>query len=196
MMPATFGMIVLAEPMYVLFYQPDALGISVLIQASYVGLIMGIFILASSILQGLYNNKQAVLYLGVGLVIKFILQYPMVKMFEVYGPLLASGIGFTLMSALMIWKIYKETAFDYSLTLRRTLLIFIFSLVMVGFTNIVKSGLYLFLDPTRKFQAFIIVMIGAMSGILVYGWLILKTRLADKLLGPKVSKLRRRFKIK
>lgn len=196
MMPATFGMIVLAEPMYVLFYQPDALGVSVLIQASYVGLIMGIFILASSILQGLYNNKHAILYLGVGLVIKFMLQYPMVKMFEVYGPLLASGIGFTVMSALMIWKIYKETAFDYSITLRRTLLIFIFSLVMVGFTNIVKNGLYLMLDPTRKFQAFIIVMIGAMAGVMVYGWLILKTRLADQLLGPKVSKLRRKFKIK
>ena len=144
----------------------------------------------------MYNNKHAILYLGVGLVIKFMLQYPMVKMFEVYGPLLASGIGFTVMSALMIWKIYKETAFDYSITLRRTLLIFIFSLVMVGFTNIVKNGLYLMLDPTRKFQAFIIVMIGAMAGVMVYGWLILKTRLADQLLGPKVSKLRRKFKIK
>ncbi|MFC6346526.1 putative polysaccharide biosynthesis protein [Vagococcus carniphilus] len=196
MMPATFGMIVLAKPMYVLFYQPDALGISVLIEASYIGLIMGYFILISTTLQGLYKNGDAIFNLGVGLLIKLILQYPMIRGFEVYGPLIASGIGFSVSAYLMTRKVHDISKFNYSLTLRRTILILILSLLMSGVTTLTRSFLYLFLNPERKFQAFIIILISVAVGIAFYGWLALKTRLADKLMGDKVAKVRTKLKIK
>ena len=196
MMPATLGMITLAEPMYVLFYEPDVLGISVLVQASYIGLIMGYFILISTTFQGLYKNSDAIFNLAVGLVIKLVLQYPMIKAFEVYGPLLASGIGFAVSAYLMTKKVHEITKFNYSLTIRRTILIFIFSLIMSLGTMLTKSFLYLFLNPERKFQALIIVVISVAAGIAIYGWLVLKTRLADKLMGDKVGKVRTKLKIK
>ncbi|MEG0255279.1 putative polysaccharide biosynthesis protein [Vagococcus sp.] len=196
MMPATFGMVVLAKPMYVLFYEPDVLGINVLIEASYIGLIMGFFILISTTLQGLYKNSDAIFNLGVGLLIKLVLQYPMIRIFEVYGPLIASGIGFTVAAYLMTKKVHEITKFNYSLTIRRTILITIFSLIMSGTTTLVRSFLYLFLNPERKFQALIIILISVAAGVAVYGWLALKTRLADKLMGDKVAKLRIKFKIK
>ncbi|MEG2709002.1 MAG: polysaccharide biosynthesis C-terminal domain-containing protein, partial [Vagococcus sp.] len=196
MMPATFGMVTLAQPMYVFFYQPDVLGINVLIEASYVGLIMGYFILVSTTLQGLYKNGDAIFYLGVGLLIKIVLQYPMIKSFEVYGPLLASAIGFTVSAYLMTKKIHHITKFNYSLTIRRILLIFILSLLMSVTVFLVRSFLYLFLDPERKFQSMLIILFSVSAGVGVYGWLTLKTRLADKLLGAKVGKLRTKFNIK
>lgn len=196
MMPATFGMVVLAEPMYVSFYEPDALGVNVLIQASYVGLIMGYFILVSTTLQGLYKNGDAIFNLGVGLLIKIVLQYPMVRGFEVYGPLLASAIGFSVSAYLMTKRIHQITKFNYSLTIRRIILVFILSLIMSGSVFLVRSFLYLFLNPDRKLHAIIIVLISVAVGVAVYGWLALKTRLADKLLGDKVSKIRTKLKIK
>ena len=196
MMPATFGMIILAEPMYVFFYQPDALGVNVLIEASYVGLIMGYFILVSTTLQGLYKNGDAIFNLGVGLLIKIVLQYPMIRGFEVYGPLLASAIGFAVSAYLMTKKIHKITRFNYSLTVRRIILIFILSMLMCASVFLVRSFLYLFLNPERKFQAFLIISLSVSAGVATYGWLGLKTRLADKLLGEKVSKIRKKLKIK
>ncbi|EAG3409172.1 polysaccharide biosynthesis protein, partial [Listeria monocytogenes] len=67
MFPATFGMIVLSYPLYTLFYRPDALGASVLVAACLSGLVLGLFMLSSSMLQGMYHNKEAVVFFFVGL---------------------------------------------------------------------------------------------------------------------------------
>ena len=196
MVPATLGMIVLARPMYVLFYTSDDLGISVLIEASLVGLVMGYFILISTTLQGLYRNREAIMLLGLGLIVKLVLQYPMVRMFETYGPLVSTAIGLGVSALLMTRSIYRITTFDLAMTAKRILLIVILGAVMSLVTWLVRSGLYTFLNPDRKFQAFIIIMICVVFGIISYGWLVLRVRLADQLLGPKARKFRRKFRIK
>ncbi|MGY3750016.1 putative polysaccharide biosynthesis protein [Vagococcus acidifermentans] len=195
MIPATFGLIVLAEPMNTLFYGHDVLGYKVLIEASYVGLLMGFFMLISTTLQGLYKHSEAILYLGVGVAVKIILQYPAVRLFEVYGPLLSSAAGFLITCYLMLKSVHTLTRFNLSLTARRTLLIFIFSLVMVIGTWLMRSFLYLFLSPASKIQSFIIILLVVAVGVAIYGFLSLKVRLADKLLGNKVSHIRRKLKI-
>jgi O-antigen/teichoic acid export membrane protein len=196
MLPATFGMIVLAKPLYTMFYAPDALGTAVLVQACFAGLFMGLYMLSSTMLMGMYENKAAIKYFGLGLVLKLIVQYPCVRLFEVYGPLYATMIGFALACFLIMRKIQKVSHFNYSLTLRRGLLIFLVTLIMMIAASIMRQFLYLFLDPSRKFQSFIIIIFVAATGAAVYGYIMLKLRLADKLLGSGVERLRRKFKIK
>lgn len=196
MIPATFGLIVLAHPMYVLFYHPDTLGIHVLIEASLVGLVTGYFTLVSTMLQGLYRNKATIVYLLVGILVKLLAQYPVIRLFETYGPLISTALGLGVSSILMTRLIYKITNFDYKLTLRRVLLIFILGTVMLLATLLTRTLLYQFLSPEHKFQSFIIIIITVFVGVAVYGWLGLKTRLADSLMGPKVSKIRRKLHIK
>jgi len=196
MLPATFGMIVLAKPLYTMFYAPDALGVSVLIQACFAGLFMGLYMLSSTMLMGMYENKAAIKYFGLGLALKLIVQYPSVRLFEVYGPLIATMIGFTLSCVLIMRKIKKVSHFNFGLTLRRGLLIFLITLIMMIGAIIMRQFLYLFLDPTRKFQSFVIIMIVASFGGAIYGYITLKLRLADKLLGASVGKIRRKLKIK
>ncbi|MBO0472254.1 polysaccharide biosynthesis family protein [Enterococcus sp. DIV0840] len=196
MLPATFGMIVLAKPLYTMFYAPDALGVSVLIQACFAGLFMGLYMLSSTMLMGMYENKAAIKYFGLGLALKLIVQYPSVRLFEVYGPLIATMIGFTLSCVLIMRKIKKVSHFNYGLTLRRGLLIFLITLVMMVAAIIMRQFLYLFLDPTRKFQSFVIILFVASFGGAVYGYITLKLRLADKLLGAGVGKIRRKLKMK
>ena len=41
-----------------------------------------------------------------------------------------------------------------------------------------RQGLYLLLSPTRKFQAFLIILLVAVIGIALYGYITLKIRLA------------------
>ncbi|MGY3767119.1 putative polysaccharide biosynthesis protein [Vagococcus vulneris] len=196
MIPATLGMIALAEPLYVFFYKPDDLGVHILIEACLVGLITGYFILMSTTLQGLYHNNETVMMLGIGLLVKILLQYPMVRLFEVYGPLISTAIGFFVCCWLLTQKIYKITNFNYVITLRRTLLVTFFSVVMMLVTYASKGILSLFLDPQRKSQAFIIILISVIIGILTYGYLSLKVRLVDKMLGDRVGGIRRKLRIK
>ena len=196
MLPATFGMIVLAKPLYTMFYAPDHLGVSVLVQACFAGLFMGLYMLSSTMLMGMYENKAAIKYFGLGLALKLIVQYPAIRLFEVYGPAIATMIGFAFACTLILRKIKKVSRFNFSLTLRRGLLIFLITLVMVVATVIMRQFLYLFLDPTRKFQSFIIIMLVAAFGGAVYGYITLKLRLADKLLGSSVNKIRRKLKIR
>ena len=196
MIPATFGMVLLAEPLNTLFYEHDLLGTSLLVQACYVGIILGLYMLASSTLQGLYENKAALVFLGIGLAVKVILQYPFIHLFEVYGPLLATGVAFLVTSVLMLRKIQHVTHFNVSLTARRTLLILLISFIMLVSAWLTRFLVYLLLSPTSKFQSLLIVLLVATVGGAVYGYLVLKLRLADKLLGAKVGKIRAKLNIK
>ncbi|MGO2082786.1 putative polysaccharide biosynthesis protein [Vagococcus sp.] len=196
MIPATFGMIVLAKPMYVLFYEPDVLGINLLIQSSVIGLIMGYFILVSTTLQGVYKNVETIVMLVIGLVIKLLLQQPLVKAFEVYGPLVATAIGLGVSSILITRSINKVAKLEYLMIVRRTMLIVIFSLIMALVTWLCRLGLSFFLNPEIKGQAMVIVLVSVIVGVAVYGYLALKVRLADHLVGPKIQTLRHKLKIK
>ncbi|MGK0551180.1 putative polysaccharide biosynthesis protein [Enterococcus faecalis] len=196
MLPATFGMIVLAKPLYTVFYVPNALGTSLLVEASYAGLFLGLYMLVSNMLMGMYENKAAMKYLGIGLLVKLLIQFPCIRLFEAYGPLLASMIGFTVSCYLILRKIRMVTRFNFTMTVRRTLLMFIITMIMVILAVIFRQVLYLFLDPSRRFQAFLIVLLVAAAGGAFYGYAMLKIRLADKLLGKNVVKLRNKFNIK
>lgn len=196
MIPATFGMVLLSEPLNTLFYSYDPLGASLLRQACYVGVVLGFYILVSTTLQGLYGNKRAIHFLIVGFIVKAILQVPMVYMFEAYGPLLSSAIAFLVSGFLTAREIHRLTHFNVSFTARRTLLMMILTVIMLIGAFIVRQVLYLFLSPASKGQSLVIVLVVGVVGAAIYGYLSLKVRLADKLLGNKMLGLRKRLNIK
>lgn len=196
MIPATLGLIALATPLYTLFYAYSSLGSRVLIEASIAGFFIGLFMLLSFILQGLYQNKEAMIYLTIGLLVKLIFQYPCTVFFGVYGPLLATMLGFAVTCYWMIGQIYYITRFNYQLVLRRSVLMFILGLIMMLGVAITRFLLQLIWQPVTKGASFWLVLFSVTIGIMIYGYLVLKLRLADRLLGPKVSRLRTKFHIK
>ena len=52
-------------------------GSFVLAISAYVALAMGLFNVLGSLLQGIYENKQAIKYTTLGLGVKLVLQYPL-----------------------------------------------------------------------------------------------------------------------
>ncbi|KAF1293923.1 putative polysaccharide biosynthesis protein [Candidatus Enterococcus leclercqii] len=196
MFPATFGMMLLAYPLNTLFYAPSDLGSRVLIVACITGLFLGLYTMTSSMLQGMYENGSAIIFFAIGLLVKLIFQYPMIRVFEVYGPLYSTMIGFGVVVSLNLWKLYKVSRFDRVLTSRRVVLIFLMSLVMVVAAFITRQLLGLFLNTDSKLQSFVMVMGVAAVGAAVYIFMALKVRLADKLLGSAAAKIRRRLHLK
>ncbi|MGQ4068639.1 putative polysaccharide biosynthesis protein [Enterococcus mundtii] len=197
MFPATCGVMLLAYPLNTLFYTPDQLGSQVLIQASFVGLFLGLYMLVSNMLQGMFENKAAIQYLLVGFLVKLVLQYPAIRIFEVYGPLLATMIGFIVSCSLILKKIHQVARFNRKFLWRRTLLIFILTLLMLLAAGLTKMIFGMFLSQDSKFQSLILIVLVAGVGGLVYTYLALKLRLADKLLGRQgMIRLRRRLRIK
>lgn len=186
----------LAYPLNTLFYTPDVLGSKVLVQASFVGLFLGLYMLISNMLQGMFENRAAIRYLLIGFVVKLILQYPAIRIFQVYGPLLATMIGFAVSCILILRKMHQVVRFRVGFVWRRTLLIFIMTLLMLLATGLTKQLLSLFLSQDSKFESLILVVSVAGVGVAVYGYLALKIRLAEKLLGSSMVRLRYRLRIK
>ena len=195
MFPATFGMILLAYPLNTFLYEPDKLAAKVLVEACLSGLFVGLFMLTSSTLQGMYYNKAAVKFFAVGIVIKFILQYPCILLFQIYGPLLSTTIGMAVSCYLNIRQLQQATKFNYKLTLRRILLISILTVMMLLAAAIAKVVFGLIFSPEHKMSAFLLCIPVAAVGGAVYLYLILKVGIAERLLGSSMTRLRQKLRI-
>jgi len=196
MLPAVFGMILLAYPLNTIFYSADVLGSRVLVAACWAGLVLALFMMLSTTLQGISHSRVAVKYWLAGLLLKAIIQVPLIELLEVYGPLAATFIGLSLTCGLCLWKLRRVVHANYQLAFRRCVLILILTLVMLIVAVIVRQMSYLVFDPASRLSALAICLLTAGVGGLVYFYLSLKIRLVDKLVGSQARKWRRRLRIK
>lgn len=196
MMPATIGMIVLAYPLNTLFYWPNPLGAELLAASCVVGIMMGLFMVSSTMLQGLDGNMQAVWFLCIGLFVKVVTQFPLIYMFKAYGPLIATFVGLFVANLFLLDRIHVLSKFPFRETLSSIGKVTVMSLVMGAVAFIAKFGCELFLSSDSKVQSMIIILIVAAIGGFTYILLALKTRMADKLLGPRVDGIRRRLRMR
>jgi O-antigen/teichoic acid export membrane protein len=188
MLPTTLGMVVLAHPLNTIFYGgKDALGVSLLAWSSWQSLLLAAFMLTVGVLQGLGLSKLATIYLAVGMAIKLVIQFPMIVLFKVYGPLVSTTIAASLMVYLNFRKIHLKTHVNVQKLLRRGLLLCLLAFIMSIATLALRNILYLFLNPEQRISALIIVLIAAIGGGLIYLFLTLKTTIADRLLGKRVK---------
>ncbi|WP_159721583.1 putative polysaccharide biosynthesis protein [Enterococcus sp. CSURQ0835] len=191
MMPATIGMMVLAYPLNTLFYSPDPVGSKLLAANCLLGIMMGLFMVCSTMFQGLDGNRKAVVFLLVGILVKLIVQAPLIFIFHAYGPLLASFVGLLVSNLFILDQIHVITAFPLRATLKSISKIIGMALLMGLVALLVRFGVSLVLSSDSKFQSMIEILIVAAAGGLTYIVIALKTRIADQLLGAKVSRIRK-----
>ena len=167
-----------------------------LVAACWAGLVSALFMMLSTTLQGISHSRVAVKYWLAGLLLKAIIQVPLIELLEVYGPLAATFIGLSLTCGLCLWKLRRVVHANYQLAFRRCVLILILTLVMLIVAVIVRQMSYLVFDPASRLSALAICLLTAGVGGLVYFYLSLKIRLVDKLVGSQARKWRRRLRIK
>lgn len=189
MIPAAFGMAAISRPIYTVFYGPDLLGSNVLYLSSFTAISLGLFTVLMAILQGLSENGLAIKYLVLGLILKGILQYPMIFLFKVYGPLVATNLGLLIIVALSLKHLEVQYDFNLNRTSRRLAGVTVFSIGMFLVVKLCEMGLGKFLNPDHRFTALVLVIVAVGAGIIFYGLVTLKTGLAQSVLGSKVESI-------
>ena len=191
MIPSALGMVAVARPLYVLFYRDmDFLGIRLLQFSSILAILLGLFTVLAAILQGLFNNRLAIQEMLVGLAVKVIAQWPMIFFFNVYGPVMATMLGMTVSSLLMLYSTNRMYNIHVRQTIRRGVGILAFSLIMCAVCYLIVDVSGILINPESQFGAAFVLLVAVGFGVLIYGYLILKTRLADMIIGARVSRLR------
>ncbi|WP_208558616.1 putative polysaccharide biosynthesis protein [Marinilactibacillus kalidii] len=197
MFPAAVGMAAVAEPLYNVFFSASSLGTSVTQVSAFMSIFIALYAVLGNMLQAANQTRPAIWALIIGFVVKIITQPLFVGVLglNAYGMLYSTIAGFGVTCYLMMRIMHKATRFSASLLFRRSALIMILSLIMGVFTLLTKMGLGMVLDYDSKIQAGLSLPVMAAVGIIVYGYLVLKTRLADRLIGEQATRVRNKLRI-
>jgi len=196
MIPASLGMYAVSQPLWTTFYRYDQLGILMLQFSSVISILLGLFTVLAAVLQALYRNRLAIRYFVYGFIVKVLVQVPMIGLFHEFGPLVATSIGMGVICWLMIKKLHDIYPFDTNRLSRRISGIILFSLIMFAVVIFINWLVFHFVGNSDRVLSMIILVVEAGVGGAIYGYLVLKTQLADKILGSKVERIRRLVKIK
>ncbi|TFB25099.1 polysaccharide biosynthesis protein [Filobacillus milosensis] len=196
-LPAAVGLSLLSTEAYGALYTMDtAVNYAGAVLAYYapVALFFALFTVSASMLQGINRQNFAVISLGIGLLTKLILNYPLIYLFEAKGAVIATGLGVMVASGLNVYKIYRVTRFRFRPLYRKSLLIAILVSIMALIVLLVKwlVGLPFGEEPT-KIKFIMQLMIAVPIGGYVYLWLAYKTSLLERLLGNRAKRLSKLF---
>ena len=196
LLPATIGSVLVARPLYTIFYgRPDSLALGLFIFAMLQTIILGIYTVLSPMIQALFQNRKAIIYFGYGVLVKLILQIPFIYLFRAYGPLLATTIGLIVPIILMYQHIRQVTGLNQTILFKRSLLIGILTAVMALLIAIVEVVLGFVFHPSGRISSMLYLVIIGGLGSAIYGAMALRVRLLDRFIGEKAQTLRQKFHI-
>ena len=196
LLPATIGSVLVARPLYTIFYgRPDSLALGLFIFAMLQTIILGVYTVLSPMIQALFQNRKAIIYFGYGVLVKLILQIPFIYLFRAYGPLLATTIGLIVPIILMYQHIRQVTGLNQTILFKRSLLIGILTAIMALLIAIVEVVLGFVFHPSGRISSMLYLVIIGGLGIAIYGAMALRVRLLDRFIGEKAQTLRQKFHI-
>lgn len=191
--PMVIGLIVLSNETYTFLYSKSAMGADVLASYAPVAILFGLFTVTAAILQGIDKHKWIVFTSLTGLLFKMILNIPLIKLFEVNGAIAATAIGYAVAVGINIYVISRVLHYRSKMVFRRLILIGIFNIIMLIAVHFTLKGLLAINPVEGKMQALLYVLICAVVGVVVYGALSLKSGLAQKLFGDRLTKITKKL---
>ena len=191
--PMVIGLIVLNSEVYQFLYEYDVAGASVLAAYAPVAILFAMFTVTAAILQGIDHHKWIVLTSLLGLLIKMLINIPLIKLFETNGAILATAIGYSVAVGINLFVIRKALNYKSEMVIRRLFLILAFNAVMFVGVWLTNKGLNMAHIPVGRWQALLYVMIGSGVGMVIYGFLALKSGLAQQLFGDRLTRIMQRI---
>ena len=188
MLPMVIGIMLLSTELYTFLYEYDEAGAFILKNYVPVAILFGLFTVTAAILQGIDRHKWIVFTGLLGLLFKLVLNIPLIQHFETQGAILATAIGYSVAVGINLIVITKTLRYDSKDIVKRFGMMIVINIAMIAAVYATMKGLYVFGVPYGRFQAFVYSMVGALVGAIVYGWLSLKTGLAQDLLGPRLDR--------
>lgn len=191
--PMVLGLIVLSNEFYTFLYSESTVGSSILASYAPVAILFGLYSVTAAILQGIDKHKWIVFTSLTGLLFKMILNIPLIKLFEVNGAIAATAIGYAIAVGINIYVISRVLHYRSKMVFRRLILIGIFNVIMLIAVHFTLKGLLAISPVEGKMQALLYVLICAVVGVVVYGALSLKSGLAQKLFGDRLTKITKKL---
>ena len=186
MLPASFGMYAVAKPLYSVFYgvsdPGQAQGVALLQVSSIMAIMFGLFMILTTSLQALEHTKVAFRAFVVAVVIKIILQIPLVAAFHAFGDLWATIIAFTVANFILLYFVELRYQAGFSSFTNQLKNILIVSTTVLIASSIAVYFLNVFVPFSRFGQT--IALFGATGvGLLVGVFLVKRYRLGSILGG-------------
>ena len=195
MIPASLGLAAVAQQVYTVFYRYDHAGVVVLEFAAFVSIPMGLYTVAAAMMQGISENRRMMKFLGIGIIIKLLIQYQCIMFAQGLGPLLATCLSMFVIDYMILHSFNMEFGLHFYEMSKPTNQILCFSLIMFAITKLVMVLLGHLVSPYGRFTAFFMAVIGIAIGAGVFAFLALKFRLADEIIGPRSNGLRHKLHI-
>ncbi|GAA0600453.1 polysaccharide biosynthesis protein [Virgibacillus siamensis] len=195
--PAAVGLTMLSDSAYGALYGIHQLDITGSLLGWYapVSLLFALFTVTSSILQGINQQRFAVISLTGGLLMKILFNIQLIHMFGAKGAIFGTALAVGTAVALNLWRIGVSIRFPFTQTMKRFLLVCIFSVIMCITIWITKAifGTFLQVEESRL-SAIIMLLAGVGAGAGVYLWFAYESTLLDRVLGNKVRVLDKIFR--
>ncbi|WP_338488544.1 oligosaccharide flippase family protein [Ruoffia tabacinasalis] len=196
MIPAALGMASIANNIYYLFYPNGSeAGPGLLITASISSIVLGAYTVFSTILQSMNYRRLAVRFLLIGLVVKAILQFPFVALFEAHGALVSTAIGFLVSTVLMWIKLSRELDFNYRRLNSSLIKILIASALMTVSAAMWNQSLNLLFGPVGRGLTFLKIVIVIIMAVLVYGSILGITNMLSVLIGNRFKDIQDKMRL-
>ena len=157
---------------------------------------LALYSVLAPMLQAIFETRKAINYFAIGVLVKAILQLPLIIFLGALGPVISTAIGLGVPIALMYNRLHTVTHFSRKTIFRKALLICILTVLMAIPVAVFYWLFQFILSPTSRMGSVIHLVLGGGLGILVYGVLALVTRMADQLLGARAGRLRAKLHIK
>lgn len=199
MLPSALGMFAIAAPLYKMFYPIDSTnqeGIYLLQYSSIMAIAFSLFMLLSFVLQALSEVNIVIKSFAVGLVVKIMLQIPLVRYFEGMGALMASVVGMVIAILYMLdflKRAYGVSLYSISQDIWHMFLANIVMMIVAGGSAFILG--HLLLSNTRLFNTLNALISAALGGVVLL-FFYFKQGLGDEVLGSKMRYVPNFFKAK
>lgn len=193
MLPMTIGLSFLAEPVWMLFYGKSVYGPSVLAYFVFVGLFLGLFTAAITIVQVMKDYKTVFISLFAGVLIKIFLNTSLINTFHkygmpgYYGVITASILAYLVSFIICLVSLRIKNKVDYEETVKNFMdilcgsMLIIVALFLMKFIVPIVSGV-------RIVNLFIILLY-AIVGVIIYFIFTIKIGVAKRIFGDKLNRL-------
>lgn len=197
--PMTFGLSVLAKPVWTIFYGVSEFGPSVYQYYVFVALATTLFTASITMLQILKEYKHVFFYLLTGLLTNALLNIPFVFAFNsiglpaYYGSTTATILGYLACSFLSLRYIGKKYGVSYEETIKKVFNIFLVTIFMVIVLTVINYVLPF--DSSSRLLNIAYVCILSLIGIIVYFGIMFKTKIIYDIFGKgNINHIIKKFK--
>ncbi|MBR3211319.1 MAG: polysaccharide biosynthesis protein [Bacilli bacterium] len=185
--PITFGICFLSKPIWILFYGKSIYGPSVLSYYIFVGLFVSLFTTVITILQTLKDYKNVFYCLLIGVLIKIIMNYSLLRTFysfgfpAYYGFITATIFGYVASTLLCFMVLYYKYKVPFDNILKQSVDILCGSLLMIFVLMVFKF--FVPITSTTRMMNMLIICFYAVIGAGVYFCYAYQSKLTKSIFG-------------